>query len=282
MTILRYEVAHKGLHSRLRLSKNSKPGGVMILRPLKLIILSLFLIGGSAYSATVMTDVDGHSVTATSPEGQGIVINEGDEVTDGTVVNVASGQSVTMATDTGMEVLVGQNSQVKIGSDDEPIFELLKGEIRSFISDDKDKEKRPRLRIQTRDAIVGVRGTDFVVSSIGLGTDLKALDGQVVVAKSKEAMSRGETTAVGPGESINGMRPGRIFQKEKFNRDEFLKSFASRHPRLAALKERAGRRRLVFHDVIAKKRAARRQRREEIREEIREERRERRRSRQGK
>ncbi|MCM2350442.1 MAG: FecR family protein [Bacteriovoracaceae bacterium] len=92
---------------------------------------------------------------------------------------------------------VGPNSEMKIESfsgKDSGVIDLVKGKIRSQVSKDylqinKDKSK---LFIKTQNAVMGVRGTDFMISTNGTNTSTVLFEGEVVFNKLEQ---RGEVSS---------------------------------------------------------------------------------------
>lgn len=92
---------------------------------------------------------------------------------------------------------VGPNSEMKIESfsgKDSGVIDLVKGKIRSQVSKDylqinKDKSK---LFIKTQNAVMGVRGTDFMISTNGRNTSTVLFEGEVVFNKLEQ---RGEVSS---------------------------------------------------------------------------------------
>jgi hypothetical protein len=84
---------------------------------------------------------------------------------------------------------IGPNSQMKIESftgSDSGVIDLVKGKIRSQVTKDylqmKDKNKS-KLFIKTSNAVMGVRGTDFMISTNGINTSAILFEGEIVFNK---------------------------------------------------------------------------------------------------
>lgn len=83
---------------------------------------------------------------------------------------------------------VGPNSEMKIetfSGKDSGVIDLVKGKIRSQVSKDylqisRDKSK---LFIKTQNAVMGVRGTDFMITTNGINTSTVLFEGEVVFNK---------------------------------------------------------------------------------------------------
>jgi len=224
--------------------------------PLKIstAIAAAVFFAHASFAATVLTDSNGTTVAAQTADGNAVQLNEGDEILAGTDLHLSKDQSVTVSTDTGMNVVADQGAKVKVSNDDDgvPLFEVALGEVRAFLSPTEPKPAvpAPRLRVTTPGAVVGVRGTDFVVNSAQGGTDVHTLEGTVEVAGSREDLKAGRTTPLGQGEGVEGVHAGAPMVKKTFNRDEFMNRFNKRHPQLAKLHARAETRRARFKGAL--------------------------------
>ncbi|MBY0516613.1 MAG: FecR family protein [Bacteriovoracaceae bacterium] len=91
---------------------------------------------------------------------------------------------------------IGPNSEMKIeqfGGGDAGVIDLVKGKIRSQVSKDylqqKDKDKS-KMFIKTPNAVMGIRGTDFLISTNGVNSSAVLFEGEVVFNKVENAASR--------------------------------------------------------------------------------------------
>ncbi len=111
-----------------------------------------------------------------------------DWVEDGAMVKTHEKSFVKLVFIDKSQMNVGPNSEMKIESfsgKDSGVIDLVKGKIRSQVSKDylqinKDKSK---LFIKTKNAVMGVRGTDFMISTNGLNTSTVLFEGEVVFNK---------------------------------------------------------------------------------------------------
>lgn len=111
-----------------------------------------------------------------------------DWVEDGGVVKTNEKSFVRLIFVDKSQMNVGPNSEMKIESfsgKDSGVIDLVKGKIRSQVSKDylqinKDKSK---LFIKTQNAVMGVRGTDFMISTNGINTSTVLFEGEVVFNK---------------------------------------------------------------------------------------------------
>ena len=113
---------------------------------------------------------------------------------------------------------IGPNSEMEIkqfGGNDAGVIDLVKGKIRSQVSKDylqqKDKDKS-KLFIKTPNAVMGVRGTDFMISTNGQATSTVLFEGEIVFNRLENGanleMSTDRLEAVVNGAGTARMQPG--------------------------------------------------------------------------
>jgi len=132
----------------------------------------------------------------------------------------------------GSKALVGRNSEVIISSPASatPDLDLRAGEIRALIT--KGKGKKYRLRIRTRSAVMGVRGTDVVVATKGDETQVHTVSGEVDVAKSSADLDKGKGVKI-PAGKFSVARLGKAISPPKsFNVKGYLNKLNKRNPGL--------------------------------------------------
>ncbi len=118
-----------------------------------------------------------------------------DWVASGSVVKTAEKSFVKLIFIDKSQMNIGPSSEMKIESfsgKDSGVIDLVKGKIRSQVSKDylqiKEKDKS-KLFIKTQNAVMGIRGTDFMISTNGTNTATVLFEGEVVFNKLSE---RGE------------------------------------------------------------------------------------------
>lgn len=118
-----------------------------------------------------------------------------DWVEDGSVVKTEEKSFVKLVFVDKSQMNVGPSSEMKIESfsgKDSGVIDLVKGQIRSQVTKDylqiQDKDKS-KLFIKTQNAVMGVRGTDFMISTNGRNTSTILFEGEIVFNKLEE---RGE------------------------------------------------------------------------------------------
>ncbi|HXH32159.1 MAG TPA: FecR family protein [Bacteriovoracaceae bacterium] len=112
-----------------------------------------------------------------------------DWVSNGAVIKTAEKSFVKLVFVDKSQMNVGPNSEMKIEKftgKDSGVIDLVKGKIRSQVTKDylqiKDKDKS-KLFIKTNNAVMGIRGTDFMISTNGASTSVVLFEGEVVFNK---------------------------------------------------------------------------------------------------
>lgn len=128
--------------------------------------------------------------------GKTIKLKVDDWVEDGAVVKTAEKSFAKLVFIDKSQMNIGPNSEMRIekfSENDSGVIDLVKGKIRSQVTKDylqiKDKDKS-KLFIKTPNAVMGIRGTDFMISTNGKNTAAILFEGEVVFNKMN---SRGET-----------------------------------------------------------------------------------------
>lgn len=121
-----------------------------------------------------------------STSGKTTKLKVDDWVESGAVVKTAEKSFVKLIFIDKSQINVGPNSEMKIEKfidNDSGVIDLVKGKIRSQVTkdylqmNDKDKSK---LFIKTPNAVMGIRGTDFMISTNGKNTAAVLFEGSVV------------------------------------------------------------------------------------------------------
>lgn len=138
-----------------------------------------------------------------------------DWVENGSVIKTAEKSFVKLVFLDKSQMNVGPNSEMKIetfSGKDSGVIDLVKGKIRSQVTKDylqiKDKDKS-KLFIKTQNAVLGVRGTDFIISTNGKNTSTVLFEGEIVFNKLEQ---RGEVASRNLEEVVN--RGVRMFPGE--------------------------------------------------------------------
>jgi hypothetical protein len=238
-------------------------------------IIFTSLITSICFADGILTDSGGEKINAKTEGGTVIPISEGAIIASGTQLQLKSGQSATISFDTGMDVLVSEESDIKINEENDiSLVDLFYGEIRSFLNKQEKEavppvsDKKLKLIIRTPAAVVGVRGTDFIVNNDRTAVNMFTLEGNVDVASGLSSLESGTVTNYAAGESLEKHTSGSSLTKKKFNRNEFVKKWASKKPQLAARFQRAKEKRIAQKEKIKAMREARAVRRKDAKRSI--------------
>lgn len=162
-----------------------------------MVILSLASFSVMAQSKVAMVKlIRGDADVLTLGKTTRLQVN--DWVENGSVVKTAEKSFVKLVFIDKSQMNVGPNSEMKIESftgKDSGVIDLVKGKIRSQVTKDylqiKEKDKS-KLFIKTQNAVMGVRGTDFMISTNGTNTSTVLFEGEVVFNKLE---NRGELSS---------------------------------------------------------------------------------------
>ena len=170
---------------------SSKPNKVISMKTLSLIITVLVLCMNLALAegkkVAVVKIMRGEVDLLTL--GKTTKLKVDDWVEESAVVKTGEKSFVKLVFIDKSQMNVGPNSEMKIekfSGNDSGVIELVKGKLRSQVTKDylqiKDKDKS-KLFIKTSNAIMGIRGTDFMISTNGQNTAAILFEGEVVFNK---------------------------------------------------------------------------------------------------
>lgn len=158
---------------------------------LMLILFSLNAFGQSKVAVVKLLRGDVEALTL----GKTTKLKVDDWVEDGAVVKTAEKSFVKLVFIDKSQMNVGPASEMRIekfNGKESGVIDLVKGKVRSQVSKDylqiKDKDKS-KLFIKTPNAVMGIRGTDFMISTNGANTAAVLFEGEVVFNKLED---RGE------------------------------------------------------------------------------------------
>lgn len=121
--------------------------------------------------------------------GKTTKLNAEDWVEDGAVVKTAEKSFVRLVFVDKSQMNIGPNSEMKIetfSGKESGVIDLVKGTVSSKVTKDylqiKDKDKS-KLFIKTQNAVMGVRGTHFMISTNGINTSTVLFEGEIVFNK---------------------------------------------------------------------------------------------------
>lgn len=116
--------------------------------------------------------------------GKTVKLKVEDWVEDGSVIKTGEKSFVKLVFVDKSQMNIGPSSEMKIekfGDKDSGVIDLVKGKIRSQVTKDylqMDRNKS-KLFIKTPNAVMGVRGTDFMISTNGLTTSTILFEGSI-------------------------------------------------------------------------------------------------------
>lgn len=127
-------------------------------------------------------------------QGKTVKLLKDQSVEEGSTVKTAEKSFVKLVFTDKSQMNIGPKSEMKIekfSGKDSGVIDLVKGQIRSQVSKDylqMDKDKS-KMFIKTSNAVMGIRGTDFMISTNGVSTSTVLFEGQVVFNNLDPSMS---------------------------------------------------------------------------------------------
>lgn len=127
--------------------------------------------------------------------GKTVKLKVEDWVEDGSVIKTGEKSFVKLVFVDKSQMNIGPSSEMKIekfGDKDSGVIDLVKGKIRSQVTKDylqMDRNKS-KLFIKTPNAVMGVRGTDFMISTNGLTTSTVLFEGSISFNKLEDRNER--------------------------------------------------------------------------------------------
>jgi len=118
--------------------------------------------------------------------GKEVILKADDWIDGGAVVKTSEKSFVKLVFIDKSQMNVGPLSEIKIEkfhSKDAGVIDLVKGKIRSQVSKDYlqiQGKDRSKLFIKTKNAVMGIRGTDFMITTNGKNTAAILFEGEVV------------------------------------------------------------------------------------------------------
>lgn len=189
------------------------------------LFLFIFLITSvSAYAKVAMVKMlRGNAVAVKA--GKEISLKVNDWLDEGVIVKTKEKSFVKLVFIDKSTMNVGANSEMKIASysgEEAGVIDLVKGQIRSQVTKDylqiKERDKS-KLFIKSPNAVMGIRGTDFMITTNGVNTATVLFEGEVVfnslpdraneIAKDKldDHLNRGVRVAPGEFSVVQGDLP---------------------------------------------------------------------------
>ena len=149
----------------------------------------------------------------------------------GSVIKTTGGNTVTVQYPDGSLLAVDADTEVQIQERTGGVQgnQLNFGQVRGSVMKLKTGEavpQKPKFLIRTKAAVLGVRGTEFVmgVDPTGYATQVHTLEGVVDVAADESGLMAGKGVPVEPGKFVEATEKGGVTQPQEFVREEFAKS----------------------------------------------------------
>jgi hypothetical protein len=177
-------------------------------------------------SGPVIESAEGERVvTIRAADGTARVGTVGSAVEFGDTVKTGPRTSVKVRYPDGSKLLIAPSTEMLVGQGSARSYEyeLTRGRVRGLIQ--KQSENKKQFYFKTKAAVMGVRGTDFVMEAAGAAaktpTEVHTLKGVVEVAEDMELLESGQGVRIGAGESI-GADTSRLGEVQKFDRETYL------------------------------------------------------------
>ncbi len=194
----------------------------------------------------VIDEIEGADyLTAQGPHGPRSV-HVGEALDFGESLETGSEVSSKILFYEGSQVLMGKGTEIVIerpGSEftespTVPAIEVKKGETRILVEGEPQKKSVYRFLTRTKSAVLGVRGTDYIVSVSNDQATVHTVSGVVDVAADYSGLKSHKVTEIQSGHVV-WAHAGRPFAAKPFETGTFLREFHLRHPHLEALWNRA-------------------------------------------
>jgi len=284
------------------MAKNSRISPFLLIPIFIFLFFTLFLIGPNLIFAQesdhglvtplilgIEQDEDadpGAGVTLESSSGSQKTAKEEELLDVGDTIETDSKTAIRLGFEDGSEVVLSPDSKIKIDSledeegNDVPLIELISGKIRSMIGEGIRKWRGShKFFIKSKDAVMGVRGTDFITDVTSGETEVHTIEGTVDVSQDMASFKGNKRRALKKGFSTKAKKGRALGRGRKFNVQEKVERFKKRHPKMASLRnrikrDRAGGRtrrsfkkaRERFKDRVQRRRDHRENRRNKVRD----------------
>lgn len=201
-------------------------------------------------SGPLLVSLDGLAgVSVLSADGKVRIARAGDALEMGDSFQTGEKGNARVAFEKGVQVLCPPGvilhlDQVSVagpaGGIDVPMVELEQGEVRVLVEGNAsvpaDAEKAPpkplKLVLRTKAAVMGVRGTDFLVTATDDKADLRMVSGTVEVAQDERGLGLGQVVRADPGEQAEIVHGRPLPKPEHYEAGMELHDFYDRHTML--------------------------------------------------
>lgn len=192
------------------------------------------LVSTTAFSDPTIKALKGvDSLAVKVPDGQTALLKVGDDIPKGSHFELPKKAYLMVAYANGFKVYSRAGTKFTVdeaaieGKTDAPLIRLDKGEIRSSRPEQAEKAN---FYVETKVAVVGVRGTDFIVNSTGNSTDVRTFHGRVEVARNFDRLREGDSRSLVPGERLQAHSKGELPKVQKFDLQKERREYEQRNP----------------------------------------------------
>jgi len=167
----------------------------------------------------------------------------GDEIRYGDRIKTPAKVSVRVLYPDGTQIAVGQNSEAEIQRQegDTSSQRLHSGQIWGQVTKIKNPvagKSKPRFIIRTKTAILGVRGTEFVVDQGAKEAQFHTLEGEVEIAKDEAALKAGKVTKLLQDQMLTA-KAGKLEVPKAFDRQQFMSALTAKQPQFQQFLQQA-------------------------------------------
>jgi hypothetical protein len=206
-----------------------------------LILIWVLWASAHAHVAPVIESTEGERVvTIRSADGVMRVGRIGTSIEFGDTLKTGPRTSVKVRYPDGSKLLIAPSTEMLIAQSSARSYEydLARGRVRGLIQ--KQSGSKKQFYFKTKAAVMGVRGTDFVMEATQVTarapTEVHTLQGVVEVAENMELLKSGQGVPLGAGESI-AADTRRLGEVQAFDREAYLSQMKSRDATFFALSQ---------------------------------------------
>ena len=212
------------------------------------VLLFGFMLVGKVYAAdsVYVESISGTNVNIID-QSNSTAASEGAEVKAGQHVKTGANSNVGLIFPDGSRLILSHDSELEI---DSPIngahsSQLIDGTLQAVIEKAPAKKANHKFYIRTSTAVMGVRGTEFIVDHSVGNSELQVhtMEGQVDVAKDLKSLRAGQGVPLKSGEAITSNRQG-LAAKSSFNIKEYREQIKKQHPGIYRMRN------LVSHNKL--------------------------------
>lgn len=191
----------------------SKFYGFIFFQLLAIVLATRALFAYESVHLATLANLRGSAsnVEVTATDGFRVVPSIGTRISTGTRIKTQSDVSIQILFDDGSQMLIGSNTEVLVNSAQPGSIDtqLNQGRVRSKVAKppvqyNPNPAEKPKYMIHIGDITLGVRGTDFAVSSSPTHDDIRVetLEGIVDLWKTKAVNFTNPDRRFGPGDGI--------------------------------------------------------------------------------